>query len=96
MNEIVPFSRKLPQGDVLWAVIARQGRQARIADVHTSRPAAETDRDWRAAQVRAYTRFLIGERQPLPQYSVLSIKRADIPRGWRPLPALGFLRGRFI
>ena len=26
----------------------------------------------------------------------LRIKRADLPRAWRPLPALGFLHGKFI
>jgi hypothetical protein len=33
---------------------------------------------------------------PVPNYSVSSIRRADLPRNWQPLPALGFLRGQFI
>jgi hypothetical protein len=24
------------------------------------------------------------------------MRRADLPKTWRPLPALGFLRGQFI
>jgi hypothetical protein len=35
-------------------------------------------------------------RHPMPHYSVAPIRRADLPRKWAPLPALGFLRGRFI
>ncbi|AQS87674.1 hypothetical protein AA101099_2664 [Neoasaia chiangmaiensis NBRC 101099] len=96
MNQIIAFRPPLPNVDTLWAVIAQQGRQSRIADVHASQSAAEADRDWRAQQVRAYTQFLIGEQQPLPRYSVRSIRRAELPRAWRPLPALGFLRGRFV
>jgi hypothetical protein len=32
----------------------------------------------------------------VPHYSVAPIRRADLPRKWVPLPALGFLRGEFI
>jgi hypothetical protein len=45
--------------------------------------------------VRAYAGFLVGTAQPMPRYSVTPIRRADLPKAWRPLPALGFLRGRF-
>ncbi|MCQ9156279.1 hypothetical protein [Acidomonas methanolica] len=96
MSQIVSFTPRLPQLDVLWAVVARQGRQARIADIHASRSAAEADRDWRAGQVRAYLQFLIGERRPIPKYSVQQVRRSDLPRLWKPLPALGFLRGEFF
>ena len=26
----------------------------------------------------------------------LLVRRADLPKGWKPLPALGFLRGQFV
>jgi hypothetical protein len=82
--------------DTLWAVIARMGRASRIADIYPSRAAALEDRQWREQQVSAYHGFLRGSRAPVPQYSVAPIRRADVPKSWRPLPALGFLRGQFI
>jgi hypothetical protein len=32
----------------------------------------------------------------VPRYSVAPVRRTDLPRGWKPLPALGFLRGQFV
>jgi hypothetical protein len=76
--------------------VASIGRQTRIAEIFPSREAALADRAWRAQQVRAYAGFLQSAKQPLPQYSIAPIRRSDLPRTWQPLPALGFLRGRFI
>jgi hypothetical protein len=82
--------------DKLWAVVASIGRKTRIAEIHASRAAADADRNWREQQVRAYAGFLRSSSMPLPNYSVSPVRRADLPRSWRPLPALGFLRGQFI
>lgn len=82
--------------DSLWAVIATAGRTHRVAEIYPSRDAALADRVWREQQVRAYAQFLRTSRQPVPRYSVAPIRRSDLPRSWTPLPALGFLRGRFI
>jgi hypothetical protein len=82
--------------DTLWAVVASVGRVSRVADIYHSRDAALADRNWRIQQVTAYAGFLHSARQPAPHYSVAPIRRADLPRKWTPLPALGFLRGRFI
>ena len=82
--------------DTLWAVVATVGRINRVADIYRSRAAALEDRAWRAQQVRAYEDFLRRSRQPVPHYSVAPIRRADLPRKWTPLPALGFLRGQFV
>jgi len=82
--------------DTLWAVIATVGRTNRIAEVYRSRAQALEDRAWRAQQVSAYADFLARSRQPIPHYSVTPIRRADLPRKWAPLPALGFLRGQFV
>jgi hypothetical protein len=82
--------------DTVWAVLALVGRTERVAEIHSNRMAALDDRAWRERQVRAYRGLLDGVRQPTPRYSVAPMKRADLPRGWRPLPALGFLRGNFI
>jgi hypothetical protein len=82
--------------ETLWAVIASIGRESRVAEIFHSRDAALADRAWRTQQVRAYATFLRSARQPAPHYSVTPIRRADLPRKWAPLPALGFLRGRFI
>jgi hypothetical protein len=86
----------VPRGDddTLWAVIATVGKKNRVAEIFRSHSAAVADRAWRAQQVRAYEDFLIRAKQPLPHYSVAPIRRADLPRQWRPLPALGFLRGQ--
>lgn len=102
MNSITPL-RSTPHSqqarggdDTLWAVIATVGRTDRIAEIYRSRDAALEDRAWRAAQVRAYEHLFARTKEPAPRYSVAPIRRADIPRAWSPLPALGFLRGRFV
>jgi hypothetical protein len=89
MTEVI----KLPvtRDDTLWAVMASTGRTHRIADIYPNRNAALADRNWREQQVRAYANFLRSSRQPVPCYSVAPIRRADLPKAWRPLPALGFL-----
>ena len=93
MPDLVSLGR---EDDTLWAVVATMGCINRVADIHRSRAAALEDRAWRAQQVRAYEDFLRRSRQPVPHYSVAPIHRADLPRKWTPLPALGFLRGRFV
>lgn len=80
----------------LWAVVASVGRRNRIAEIYASRAAADADRQWREQQVRAYAGFLRNSSVPMPNYSVSAIRRADLPRSWTPLPALGFLRSQFI
>ena len=85
-----------PRDDTLWAVVALVGRKSRVAEIYPSRGAALADRAWREQQVQAYAVFLRTAQQPLPNYSVAPVKRTDLPRGWKPLPALGFLRGQFV
>ena len=94
MSQVVSLNRT--GEDTLWAVVASLGRTSRVAEIYPSRVAALADRSWREQQVRAYAGFLSGTRQPVPQYSVAPIRRSDLPRAWRPLPALGFLRGSFL
>jgi hypothetical protein len=91
-----PVPLRAAREDEVWAVMASLGRQHRVAAIHPSRDAAEADRAWRDSEVRAYSGFLRSARQPVPVYSVTTIRRADLPRGWTPLPALGLLRGRMI
>lgn len=93
-DAVVNLSRA--RDDNLWAVVAAVGRKTRIADIYASRAAADADRAWREQQVRAYAGFLRSSGMPVPNYSISPIRRADLPRSWRPLPALGFLRGQFI
>jgi hypothetical protein len=94
MSEVV----RLPAGrdDTLWAVVAKLGRVDRIAEIYPSRSAALADRTWREQQVSDYAGFLRRSKLPVPLYSVAPIRRADLPKAWRPLPALGFLRGKFV
>jgi len=80
--------------DSLWAVIANFGRVMRIAEIYPSRNAAIADQVWRESQVRAYAGFLENAAQPAPFYTVKPIHRAELPRRWKPLPALGFLNGK--
>ncbi len=94
LSDVIPFPRA--RDDSIWAVMAEAGRTARIAEVYPSREAALADRDWREAQVKTYAHFLRSVRQPIPRYSIAPIRRADLPRSWTPLPALGFLRGQFV
>jgi hypothetical protein len=82
--------------DTLWAVVASLGKTDRIADIYPNRTAALADRTWREQQVKAYSGFLRTSQQPVPRYSVAPIRRTDLPKAWRPLPALGFLRGQFV
>lgn len=82
--------------DTLWAVVASLGRTSRVAEIYPTQISAMINRRWREKQVDSYAGFLAKAGQPLPRYSVAPIRRADLPRGWRPLPALGFLRGQVI
>jgi len=93
---MVEFSLEKRRGsdDSLWAVVAIIGRVIRIAEIFPSRPAALADQAWRESQVRAYAHFLERSEQPIPRYTVRPIRRTDLPRRWKPLPALGFLNGQ--
>lgn len=82
--------------DTVWAVVATAGRSSRVANIYRSRDDALADRSWRAQQVSAYEDWLRRSRQPVPHYSVAPIRRADLPKQWSPLPALGFLSGQFV
>jgi hypothetical protein len=93
MMELVPDKRR-GSDDSLWAVVAIIDRVIRIAEVFPSRPAALADQAWRESQVRAYANFLERTEQPMPRYAVRPIRRTDLPRRWKPLPALGFLNGK--
>ena len=95
MSEVVTLPRA-SSDDTLWGVVASLGRNSRVAEVFSSRTAALADRAWREQQVQAYANFIRLAQQPVPNYSVQPVRRADLPRGWKPLPALGFLRGKFI
>ena len=94
MSAVIEFKRR--KDDTLWAVMASVGRTTRVAEIFSSRERALADRTWREQQIRAYAGLLQSCRQPAPCYSVAPIRPADLPRAWKPLPALGFLRGQFI
>jgi hypothetical protein len=96
MAEMLASFPKAGSDDSLWAVIAWMGTQRRIAEVYPSRARALADRDWREQEVKAYVHLLRGNDQPVPRYLVQPVRRSDLPRRWRPLPALGFLRGQWI
>ena len=91
-----PVSLSAARDDTLWAVVASVGRTTRIAEIFSNRLAALADQAWREQQVRTYAAFLRTSRQPPPLYTVKPIRRTDLPRAWRPLPALGFLHGQFV
>jgi hypothetical protein len=93
---VEPVNLSNYRDDTLWAVIASVGRTSRVAEVFTSRLAALADQAWREQEVKAYANFLGSSRQPSPSYTVRPIRRADLPRSWRPLPALGFLQGKLL
>jgi len=82
--------------DKVWAVVASIGRTSRVAEVFPSHSAALADQAWREQQVKAYAGFLRNATQPAPTYTVRAIRRAELPRSWRPLPALGFLHGKLL
>jgi hypothetical protein len=93
---VEPVSLNSARDDTLWAVVAYMGRTTRVAEIFSNRVAALADKAWREQQVRAYTSFLRTSTQPAPSYDVRPIKRAELPRSWRPLPALGFLHGKIV
>jgi hypothetical protein len=93
MSEVIAFKRA--RDDTLWAVMISFGRISRVAEVYPTRMAALADRAWRMQQVCAYAGLLASCRQSMPHYSVKPMQRAELPRKWRPLPALGFLGGQF-
>ena len=94
MSDVVEFRPR--RDDTLWAVMASIGRKSRIAEIFPSRERALADRAWREQQIRAYATLFQSCRQPAPLYTVAPLRRDELPRGWQPLPALGFLRGQFI
>ena len=87
---------KAGSDDSLWAVIAWVGKQRRVAEVFPSRARALADCNWREQEVKAYLHLLRGSGQPLPHYGVAPVRRSDLPRKWKPMPALGFLRGQLL
>ncbi len=94
MTEILEFRPR--RDDTLWAVVASIGRATRVAEIFPNRERALADRAWREQQIRAYSALFLSCRQPAPRYSVAPIRREELPRAWKPLPALGFLRGQFM
>ena len=94
LSDVLQFRPK--RDDTLWAVMASVGRKNRVAEIFPSRERAMADRAWRESQIRAYSALLQSCRQPAPLYTVAPIRREELPRAWKPLPALGFLRGQFI
>jgi hypothetical protein len=93
---VEPISLNSAREDTLWAVIASMGRTTRVAEIFSNRIAALADKTLREQQVRAYANLLRTSTQPIPCYHIRPIKRAELPRSWRPLPALGFLQGKMI
>ena len=69
--------------------VVATGNRLVVSDVQT-----EPDLSQRGIQVRAYAGFLESSAQPYPRYAVKPIRRSDLPRRWKPLPALGFLNGK--
>ena len=94
MSEVIALSHA--RDDAMWAVVADIGKISRVAEIYPTRASALADRAWRQQQVLAYAHLLEGCRQQMPRYSVVPMRRADLPRKWKPLPALGFLRGLFF
>ncbi|MBO1360938.1 MULTISPECIES: hypothetical protein [Acetobacter] len=100
MTTILPFDlpgRKRGENtrDGMWAVVALIGRTRKVANIYPTREAALTDCAWRRDQVRAYAHFLEQSPDPAPTYHIAPIHRAELPKGWKPMPALGVLHGRF-
>ncbi|RUT24657.1 hypothetical protein C0V97_15300 [Asaia sp. W19] len=96
MSQLLMFRQPLPATDRLWAVIAWQGRKSRIANIHASHEAAWADCAWRSRQVQEYRAFLAAEQKAPLRYDVRQIRRAELPKSWSPLPALGFMRGQIF
>ena len=94
MDFVAPERRRGGE-ESLWAVVAVIGRVIRIAEVFPSRTLALKDQAWRETQVRAYATFLERTDQPTPHYMIRPIRRTDLPKRWKPLPALGFLHGNW-
>lgn len=96
MGKVIAFGATARRDDGMWGVVATLGRRMRVASIYATRQAALADCEWRMQQVAAYRAFLRQSGQPVPVYSIRPVRRTDLPRGWRPLPALGFLRGQLF
>lgn len=92
MGTIISIRNRKP-GEI-WAVIMSTGKKHQVASIYAQRNAAEADCAWRQQQVHSYTSFLQKSNQPIPHYSITPISRAELPKNWRPLPALGLLYGQ--
>ncbi|MDG6094184.1 hypothetical protein LOC54_03475 [Acetobacter sp. AN02] len=101
MVEILPF--ELPgsrvgrgkQNDRGWAVVAVIRTKRSIAGWYSTREAAQSDCAWRREQVRAYSQFLQSSDVPVPDYHIAPLARSELPKNWKPAPALGLLHGKF-
>lgn len=88
MNKIIPFHKIKNK---LWACIFYIQNQRHIANIYDSYQKAQQDCQWRTKEVQAYKHLLIKSNQPVPHYMITPIHRSELPKNWKPLPALGFL-----
>ncbi|MDI2091032.1 hypothetical protein [Commensalibacter oyaizuii] len=88
MTKIIPFQKNKNK---LWATAFLIKGKRCVANIYTSKCKAIEDCLWRQKEVNAYKHLLISNNQPVPHYYIITLHRSELPKNWKPLPALGFL-----
>lgn len=91
MSKVIPFPNQQKSKNKIWAVAFFANGKRHIASIYYTWKQAATDCAWRQKEVRAYQQFLEKNNQVIPQYSIITIHASELPKKWRPIPALGFL-----
>lgn len=90
MNKIIPFQKTISKNKLWATAFVHKGKQ-QITNIYSSHQQAMEDCLWREKEVQAYKQLLINSQQPIPRYYITTLHRSELPKNWKPLPALGFL-----
>ncbi|EUK17749.1 hypothetical protein [Commensalibacter papalotli (ex Servin-Garciduenas et al. 2014)] len=90
MSKIIPFAKTISKNK-LWATAFYLKGKRYVTNIYSSHQQAIEDCIWRQKEVQAYKQLLISAQQPIPEYYVTTVHQSELPKNWKPLPALGFL-----
>lgn len=90
MSKIIQFPKSINKNK-LWASVFYIKGKRYITNIYNSHQQAVEDCLWRDKEVQAYKHLFTGNKQPIPEYYLTTIHRSELPKNWKPLPALGFL-----
>lgn len=90
MSKIIPLKKTISTNK-LWATAFYLKGKRYITNIYSTHQQAVEDCLWREKEVQAYKQLLISNQQPIPEYYITTVHRSELPKNWKPSPALGFL-----